>query len=301
MQIHNAQIIVCIPAYNEAKSVADIIQRAKNYASEVIVYDDGSSDNTNYVAKAAGATVIRHPTNKGYGAAIKKLFQAAKEKNVDIIITLDADGQHNTNQIPDIIEPILNDGFDIVIGSRFLRKEDKERVPTYRSVGIKTITKIIGSVSHNDITDAQSGFRAYSKNALSKIDLFEEGMAVSTEILLKAKEKNLLVKEVPITINYDVEDASTQNPITHGVGVLSTIVQYISFHHPLRSFGLVGIALLSVSALFMSKALELFTATRYVSTNLILVSTGTALVGMLLLATGTILYTLMVLLRGRLQ
>ena len=301
MQPNNARIIICIPAYNEAKSVGDIIQKAKNYATEVMVYDDGSLDNTNYVAKAAGATVIRQSTNKGYGAAIKTLFQVAREKNADIMVTLDADGQHNANQIHDIIEPILNDGFDIVIGSRFLRDQDKNEVPAYRSVGIKTITKIIESVSHNNITDAQSGFRAYSKNALSKIDLFEEGMAVSTEILLRAKENNLLIKEVPITINYDVEDASTHNPITHGAGVLSTLVEYVSLRHPLRFYGLIGVVLLSVAALFMSKALELFSASRYISTNLILVSTGTALTGMVLLATGTIIHTLMVLLRGKLK
>ena len=129
MQPNNARIIICIPAYNEAKSVGDIIQKAKNYATEVMVYDDGSLDNTNYVAKAAGATVIRQSTNKGYGAAIKTLFQAAREKNADIMVTLDADGQHNANQIYDIIEPILNNGFDIVIGSRFLRDQDKNEVP----------------------------------------------------------------------------------------------------------------------------------------------------------------------------
>src|SRR5919108_4557357 len=114
-----AKMVVTIPAYNEARAIGEIIQRAKNYANEVIVYDDGSTDNTYEVAKAAGATVIRNPSNKGYGVAIKTLFHTAREKNADIVITLDSDSQHNPDQIPRFIEPILRDGFDIIIGSRF--------------------------------------------------------------------------------------------------------------------------------------------------------------------------------------
>src|SRR5712691_3029892 len=213
-----AQIFVCIPAYNEATNIADIIKKSANFASKVIVYDDGSVDNTSEVAKAAGATVIRSGKNKGYGVAIRILFEAATEKDADIMVTLDSDGQHNPDEIPQIIEPILNERFDMVIGSRFLGSGSKQqnKVPTYRSLGIKTITRFTQSASYSQVTDAQSGFRAYSKNALSKLNLFEDGMAVSTEILLRAGEKNLAIKEVPISIKYDVKRASTQNPISHG-------------------------------------------------------------------------------------
>jgi glycosyltransferase involved in cell wall biosynthesis len=295
------RVLVCIPAYNEAKSLANIIRKAKNYASEVIVYDDGSIDNTFEIAKAAGADTIRNPTNKGYGAAIKALFQAAREKNANIMVTLDSDGQHDPDQIPAIIEPILTQGCDVVIGSRFLTDKDEQKIPRYRSLGIKTITKFAQSASYNNITDAQSGFRAYSNNALSKIRLFEDGMAVSTEILLKAKEKNLSIKEVPITINYDVDDAYTHNPITHGLGVLYSVIQFISLRHPLAFYGLPGIALLVVAAIFTSYALELFSRSRYISTNMILVAVGSSVVGVVLLATGAILYTLIALLKGKIK
>ena len=120
MQPNNARIIICIPAYNEAKSVGDIIQKAKNYATEVMVYDDGSLDNTNYVAKAGLVLLLFDNQPIKDMAPKSSTFQAAREKNADIMVTLDADGQHNVNQIHDIIEPILNNGFDIVIGSRFL-------------------------------------------------------------------------------------------------------------------------------------------------------------------------------------
>ena len=118
------KILVCVPAYNEEETISEIIGKSKKYAHAVIVYDDGSTDNTYEIAKSAGASVIRNPENKGYGVAIRSLFQAAKEQDADIMVTLDSDGQHNPDQIPDLIEP-LRQGFDVVIGSRFLRNDDK--------------------------------------------------------------------------------------------------------------------------------------------------------------------------------
>jgi glycosyltransferase involved in cell wall biosynthesis len=295
---HSSRILVCVPAFNEAKNITDIVNRCKKYADEVLVYDDGSTDDTQQNAMSAGATVIRSPENKGYGVAIRCLFQAAKQKGTDIMVTLDSDGQHNPDQIPPMIET-LKQGFDLVIGSRYLRNDDKEKVPKFRSFGIKTITRLTQAASYRGITDSQSGFRAYNKNALSKINLYEDGMAVSTEILLRAGEKKLLVAEVPITINYDTKETSTHNPITHGIGVLYSVFQFISLRHPLAFYGLPGIALLGFAAYFMKHALNLFSETGYVSTNLILVSVGIAVVGVVLLATAAILYTLIALLKGR--
>ena len=297
---HSPRILVCVPAFNEAENISDIVNRCKKYADEVIVYDDGSIDDTQQVAVSAGASVIRSPENKGYGVAIRSLFQAAREKGADIMVTLDSDGQHNPDQIPSLIEP-LKQGFDLVLGSRFLRNDDKEKVPKFRSFGIKTITKLTQAASYRGITDSQSGFRAYNKNALSKINLYEDGMAVSTEILLRAAEKKLLVAEVPITINYDTKDTSTHNPLTHGIGVLYSVFQFISLRHPLAFYALPGIALLGFAAYFMKHALNLFSETGYVSTNLILVSVGIAVVGVVLLATAAILYTLIALLKGKIK
>ena len=298
---HHGRVLVCIPAFNEAKNIVEVINKSKKYADAVIVYDDGSTDDTFELARRAGATVIKSPKNTGYGTAIRALFQAAREQNADIMVTLDSDGQHNPDHIPRLIEPIRTQNFDIVIGSRFLSKDDKEKVPRYRSLGIKTITKLTQSASYSGLTDSQSGFRSYNKNALTKINLFEEGMAVSTEILLRAREKNLLATEVPITINYEIDDTSTHNPISHGVGVLYSVLQYISLRHPLAFYGLPGIALLGVAALFLKNALHLFSTTGYVSTNMILISIGIAVVGVVLLATGAIVYTLIALLKGKIK
>jgi glycosyltransferase involved in cell wall biosynthesis len=294
------RILICIPAFNEAETIAEIIDKSKKYADGVIVYDDGSTDDTYELAIRAGATVIKSPKNIGYGTAIRALFQAAKEQNADIMVTLDSDGQHNPDQIPAVIEP-LNQGFDLVIGSRYLRNDDKVKVPRLRSFGIKTITKLTQSASYKGITDSQSGFRAYNKMALSRINLFEDGMSVSTEILLRASEKKLSVTEVPITINYDIKDTSTHNPISHGLGVLYSVLQFISLRHPLAFYGLPGITLLGIAAYYIKHALNLFSESGYVSTNLILISVGIAVVGVVLLATAAILYTLIALLKGRIK
>jgi glycosyltransferase involved in cell wall biosynthesis len=297
----NFKTLVCIPAFNEAKTIADMIKKSKKYADGIIVYDDGSTDDTYDIAISAGATVIRNPENKGYGVAIRSLFQAAKDQDADIMVTLDSDGQHNPDQIPLLIEPLLKQRFDVVIGSRFLNSNDKEKVPRYRSFGIKTITKLTQAASYGGITDSQSGFRAYNKNALSKINLFEDGMAVSIEILLRAREKKLLATEVPITIDYDVKERSTHNPISHGIGVLYSVFQFISLRHPLAFYALPGIVLLGIAAYYMKKALDLFAATEYVSTNMILIAVGIAVVGVVLLATAAIVYTLIALLKGRIK
>jgi glycosyltransferase involved in cell wall biosynthesis len=296
----HSKILICIPAFNEAKNIENVIAKSKLYADEVIVYDDGSTDNTYQAASSAGATVIRNAENKGYGVAIRSLFQAAKEKDADIMVTLDSDGQHDPGQIPDLLKA-LSQGFDIVIGSRFLRNDDKEKVPKYRSFGIKTITKLTQVASYGKITDSQSGFRAYNKNALSKINLFKNGMSVSTEILLRASEKKLLTTEVPITIRYDMKDTSTHNPLSHGVSVLYSVMQFISLRHPLAFYGLPGIVLLGIAAFIMKNALNLFSKTGYVSTNMILIAVGIAVVGVVLLATAAIVYTLIALLEGKVK
>ena len=301
MDYNNKKIIVCVPAYNEARHIENIVRDAKPYCTEVIVCDDGSVDNTGELARAAGATVIRHESNRGYGAAIKTLFNTAKIRNADIMITFDSDGQHNPHEIPKIVEPILKQEADIVIGSRFLTADDKKKVPSYRSFGIKTITKFVNAASYDHITDSQNGFRAYGRNAISKLDLYDDGMAVSTEILIKAKENNLTIKEVPITVTYDVEDASTHSPISHGASVMNSVIQFISLRHPLSFYGLTGIVCLIMGISFMSVALELFSRTRYVSTPSILISATFVITGIVMLATGVILYTMKALIRGKIK
>ena len=296
----SGQIIVCIPAYNEEKYIKEIILKAKSFADEIIVYDDGSIDKTSEVATEVGAKVIRSSRNRGYGRALSELFKYAFKSNAHIMVTLDSDGQHDANQIPSIIEPLLSNQADIVIGSRFLKSEDTRHVPAYRNFGIRAITKVTRVACYNKLTDAQSGFRAYNVSALSNMRLYEDGMAISTEILLKANENNLRIVEVPITVTYN-GDGSTHHPISHGIAVVSHVVRYLSFKKPILFYGLPGLILLTVASVFMYNALDLFSSTRFVSTNMIILSLGFAIMGILLLATSAIVYTLVTLFKGRLK
>lgn len=297
----NKRILVCLPAYNEAINIHDVIEKAKEVCSEVVVYDDGSIDNTREMAESAGAVVIGRKTNRGYGAAIRELFKYARKRDADIIVTLDTDGQHDPSQIPLLLKPILDDESDIVVGSRFLSRSESRYIPRYRNFGIKTITRFARAASYRDITDAQSGFRAYSKEALSRIILYQNGMSVSTEILLRANENDLRVNEVPISVSYDMKRSSTSNPLKHGIEVLFSVIQYISLRRPLLFYGLPGIVLLLCATYFTTNALELFSSTRYISTNMIIISIGLAMAGLICLATGVIVYTLVALLRDKVR
>jgi glycosyltransferase involved in cell wall biosynthesis len=293
-------IIICIPAFNEEENIGAIVKKAKSYAKEVLIYDDGSTDKTSEIATQCGAVVIKHPRNRGYGKALSALFKQALIRNADIMVTMDSDGQHDVDQIPLVVEPLIKDNADIVIGSRFLNPDDTKHVPMYRSFGIRAITKVTRVASYNKLTDSQSGFRAYNLHALSKLKLYEDGMAISTEILLKANELNLRMVEVPITIIYK-NDSSTHNPLAHGASVMTHVVKYLSFKKPLLFYGIPGLILLVISSFFMYNALDLFSNSRYVSTNLIILSLGFAIMGILLLATSAIVYTIIFLFKGKLK
>ena len=290
--LNPSNIMVCIPAYNEEGRIGEIIEVAKKFATRVIVFDDGSTDNTAEISRKNGATVIKNEKNEGYGKAISGLLKFAKENNVDIMVTIDSDGQHDPYQIPSIIRPLLNKECDIVIGSRFIRDHDTDKIPRYRKFGIKTITKAIQIASYNSITDAQSGFRAYNKVALSKLRLYDKGMSVSTEILIEAKDQGLKIIEVPITVGYDSEKLSTHHPLFHGLGVLSSVIRFITYSRPFLFYIIPGVALFVVAAVFANQAREFYIRSGYISTNLILVSIGTALIGFICVSTGAVIYTL---------
>jgi glycosyltransferase involved in cell wall biosynthesis len=296
------RILIVIPAFNEEESIGEVIKNTKAKYPEVLVYDDGSVDNTSSIAESNGAIVIRNSRNRGYGRALRTLFEHASSMNFDIVVTVDSDGQHDPSQIPRLIQPILENQADLVIGSRFLNRDDEANVPKYRSFGIRTITKFTQAGCMDRITDATSGFRAYSVNSLSKLNLTENGMAIATEILLKASDKNFRILEVPITTKrYDIKDESAHNPIKLGGSVISHVIRFLSFKHPLLFYGIPGLIFLIFSGFCFYTALDLFSSTRYVSTNLIVISIGLALLGFVLLATSAIVYTLISLFKGNVR
>ena len=247
----------CIPAYNEEDTISDLVKSAKKFVDKVIVCDDGSTDDTVNNAKLAGAEIISHKKNQGYGAAITTLFDYCRMQNADVMITLDGDGQHDPNQIPILLDTISQHSVDVVLGSRFL--DNNTDTPGYRKRGIKIITSAANFGADFKVSDAQSGFRAYSKSAINAIHPTEQGMAVSTEILLKISNKGLSLAEVPITTSYD-GDTSEQNPMPHGISVLMNTIKYVSIRHPIKFYGIPGfvsiIAGLVSSVLFLDAYLN---------------------------------------------
>lgn len=216
-----ARIVAVIPAYNEEKALADVISKTSQYVDEIIVINDGSADRTAEVALEAGAQLINHPTNLGKGEALKSGFKAVSDDS--IIVTIDGDGQHNPDEIPDIVKPILEDGADLVNGSRYLYGHE-ENTPAYRRVGQKVLDIATNISAGIKVTDSQSGFRAFSMRTRDCFRFKDTGFGIESEMLVDVAEAGLKIVEVPITVRYDV-DGSTKDPITHGFGVLFKITK----------------------------------------------------------------------------
>ena len=216
-----ANVVAIIPAYNEEKALADVIGKTLENVDDVIVVDDGSSDKTSEVAIEAGARVIRHSVNLGKGEALKSGFKAIGDDS--IIITIDGDGQHNPSEIPDLVRPIIEDGADLVNGSRYMNGPE-ENTPAYRRVGQKVLDIATNISAGTKVTDSQSGFRAFSPQSKNVFRFKDTGFGIESEMLVDAAEAGLKIVEVPITVRYDL-DGSTKDPITHGVGVLFNIAK----------------------------------------------------------------------------
>ena len=285
------KVIVGIPAYNEEKNIAKIIVELQKITDRILVCDDGSTDLTSEIAEKMGAEVIKHTKNLGYGAAIGSIFMKASKSDCDVLVTFDADGQHRVNDVVKVIQPILDGDAELVIGSRFLEKEDSKNIPKYRKIGIKAITSVTDSVIDTKLTDSQSGFRAYSKKILDKITPSDRGMGVSTELLIKASKQGFRIKEVPIKILYE-GDTSTQNPISHGTSVILSTMKYTSIEHPLKFYGLPGILFLIIGTFFIVWTIQTFTETRQIITNISLIGIGSMILGTILSVTAIMLYSL---------
>jgi glycosyltransferase involved in cell wall biosynthesis len=229
------KIIAAIPCFNTGPFIQNIVLKTKNHVDEVVVIDDGSSDMTAFLAKNVGAFVISHPQNRGYGEALKSCFTEALNNNADIIITLDGDGQHDPDQIPDLLAPIIKGDADVVIGSRFLTAA---KIPTYRRSGISIINYLWNFGHKNKLSDSQSGFRAYRRNILEQLHLSEKGMGISIEILQQISNNGVKIKEIPIICSYENNNAHiTKKAISHGLGVTFCIIKLKLIHSTARILG----------------------------------------------------------------
>ncbi|TAK26087.1 MAG: glycosyltransferase family 2 protein [Chloroflexota bacterium] len=245
------RIIVAIPCLNEERNIGSIVIQARRWGTEVIVVDDGSSDETGLIAEAAGAVLMRHGSNRGKGEAITSAFSAALARDADVLVLMDGDGQHRASDIPRIAAPILSGEADISVGSRYA---ESGRIPAVRRVGQTVVTTATNIGSGVQLTDSQSGFRAFSRRAIETMTFSSRGFAVESEMQFLAQDKGLRVVEVPIAPVYI--DPPKRNVFRHGLIVVDGLLRLVGTHRPLLFFAIVALASWMLGSLLALVALD---------------------------------------------
>lgn len=288
----NLRIGVLIPALNEEKTIAQVIIKCKKYADRIIVCDDGSNDMTGMIASELGAEVIRHEKNLGKGASLKDLME--RIDNVDLVVTIDADLQHDPSLIPYLVDTLIEHDADMVIASRFL-DERYAKLPGYRLVGNKIINIVMGK----SVTDSQSGFRAMKLNVAKEIMPAEMGFGAESEMVFKAIEKGYKIVEVPAYIRYDVDRPSKKNPVYQGLDVIASIAKFYVIRHPLLSLGIPALIFGLISLISGILVIETYNKTRILSTNLLIISGISLVLFTILAATAFLLFIIITILREK--
>ena len=281
------EVMVAIPAYNEDRFIGSVVLKAKAYADVVIVIDDGSADETAKIAEQAGALVIKHETNGGKGRALNTAFKTAREMGARALVLVDADGQHEPEEIPVVLAQILDGTADMVVGSRYL--EVKSSVPMHRQMGHAAITAIGNIGSGIFLTDSQNGFRAFSRRAIEVMRFGETGFSVESEMQFIAREHGLRVREAAITITY--RDKAKRNVLAHGLFVLNGVMRLIGQHRPLLFFGVPGILLLVIAAVLGISVVSTYSDTGQLAIGYALITVMVGILGSLSLFTGVILHS----------
>jgi glycosyltransferase involved in cell wall biosynthesis len=284
-------IIAVIPAYNEELTIGMVVLLSLQHVGRVIVVDDGSNDRTAHLAWLSGADVVQLEKNQGKANAVKAGFVRAREIGCSAIVMLDADGQHNPSEIPDLLDPILANEADLVIGSRHL-KDCKNDIPSYRRIGQRTLDLATNMGSSYKSTDSQSGFRAFSSKAIELFQFPSDGYNIESDMIDHYSRIGLNISEVPITVRYEVPFKHKKNPISHGMDVLTHIIGVIGYRRPLLTFGFSGSTFVILGVI-----VGFFAFTQFYSTGkFVFISTmfsGISLVlGLLLMTTGLILNSL---------
>jgi glycosyltransferase involved in cell wall biosynthesis len=286
-------IIALIPAYNESENIVNIINEVKKFVTSIIVIDDGSTDNTYALALSTKVKVIRHNRNRGKGAALKRGIIESVRYNPDVIITLDADGQHDAQDIPTLLKPIQEGMADIVIGSRY-NTLTKQEIPRIRGIGLSLIDILNRTLMKINVRDTQSGFRAYNRSIIGTITDYDSvGYGAETEQLAQAETRGFNIMEVPIKIRYKgLGKTSKMNPLLHGTHLFSTILKIAVEKKPLLIFGLSGFVLILISLIPVMNLLSIFNETRYFSVPLALIALGLTFIGSLSIVVSFVLYVL---------
>lgn len=275
--------VALIPACNEESSIAKVILLARQHVDNVIVCDDGSTDMTSKIAEAVGAKVLRHPERRGKGEAFKTLYKEAMGLNPDIIVTIDGDGQHDPDDIPMLLKPIEAGESDMVIGSRYVNG-GKMDAALYRRFGLGVINFLYKQVAGVHIKDTQSGFRAYSQEAVGSLIHFDsKGYGVEGEQLVLAYRNGLRVMEVPVSVKYSNLGVTSKKPaLLHGMDLISTLLKLTVKEKPLKYLGLPGVSLTFSGGVLGVYLLLMFNMTGYFNLLTAMLMMMLSFVGLLL-------------------
>ena len=233
-------IIVGIPAYNEERTIGTVVLLVREHVDEVVVVDDGSTDRTATVARRAGATVIRHEENRGKGAAIRSFIDHVREREFEVCVLFDGDGQHSHVDIPRVVEPVLSGDADLVIGSRFVDGGTVDSIPLYRRFGQRVLDAVTSLPSRTRLTDTQSGFRALSPKAIRVMSTSASGYGIESEMIDIASREQLSIDERPIEVRYD-DVENTRHPVVQGFQVLWLNLALLRDRSPFAYVGGLGI------------------------------------------------------------
>jgi polyprenyl-phospho-N-acetylgalactosaminyl synthase len=199
--------VIVIPAYNEGKVIGNVLQEIKQSYQAIVVVDDASEDNTREIAENNGVVVLRHLINRGQGAALKTGIIEALHRGADVIVTFDADGQHQVSDIKKLIEPVVSGQADVVLGSRFIGKSE-HYIPALRKLVLRLAVIFTRFTSRLDVSDTHNGLRAFSRNAAQKIKIQQDRMAHASEILDEIHKNKLSFVEVPVNVYYSAYSVS---------------------------------------------------------------------------------------------
>ncbi len=283
------RVIAVIPCYNEDRFIGSVVLKAREFVDQVIVVDDGSTDETARIAEAAGALVIRHEVNKNKGMAMNSAFQWAKEKGVQVMVMFDGDGQHDPVHIPAVLKPVLEGKADVALGTRFL--DTRSDIPKYRIIGQRILTLITNIGSGVKVTDTQSGFRAFSRKSIEMLSFKQKGVGdVECEMQFLIKENDLKVAEVSIIANYD--EKAKRSPIAQGMRNISAVLSMISERRPLFFFGVPGLILVVTGLIIGARVLYILSTGEGLAVGSTLVTVLLLIIGVFSIFTGIMLNVL---------
>jgi glycosyltransferase involved in cell wall biosynthesis len=258
----------------------------------VLVIDDGSSDRTAEVAAAAGAQVVRHATNVGKAAAVRTAFEHAREMEADALVLIDGDSQHDPSEVEQVLEPVLGGRADMVVGSRFAGV--KSAIPRWRRLGQHSLTMATNLGSGVAVTDSQSGFRAFSRRAIERMQFEHVGFSVESEMQFEARAHRLTVEEVPIQVHYSLPNK--RNPVWQGFNVIDAVLRLIAQHRPLLFFGVPGMLMVLAALALGVHVVRIYEATLTLAVGYAMITVMLSVVGVLATFMGIMLHTMRALL-----